>query len=491
MSAQPAIRVLFASSEVFPLIKTGGLADVSYALPKALHALGLDVRVLLPAYSSVKAQLSWVKTDIKIPLFSFLHQQSAIILEARLPDSDVPLYLLDCPMLYQREGGPYQDGMGNDWADNALRFGLLSRAAALFGEHQFDFKPDIVHCNDWQTGLTPAYLHYSPRSQAKTLISLHNVAYQGVFGSEVMGLLELPPASFGMYGLEYYGLVSFLKAGIYYSNWITTVSPTYALEIQTPTFGYGLAGLLAGKKQQLTGILNGIDDHWNPHTDPYLAQNYDFSDQLKQDKFANKKALCDRVGLSAEINTPLIGLIGRLTYQKGIDLILPVLDQILAEKVQVVLLGSGDKGMEQQLQALASRYPQQLRVTLGYDESLAHQIEAGADLFLMPSRFEPCGLNQLYSMRYGTLPIVRHTGGLADTVTDVTPRHLDAGSANGFVFAEETPEALLQTVRRALVLYRCPELWHTLQRHGMQRDLTWAGRATEYIQLYQQLIETD
>lgn len=479
------LRVLFATSEVFPLVKTGGLADISYALPKALQQMGVDVRVLMPAYPVVKQQLELAPLGDPLPLFSHLNQPPAQLLSGYLPDTEVPLYAIDSPNLFGREGGPYQDSMGNDWADNALRFGVLSHVAARFGTGELSFQPQILHCNDWQTGLAPAYLHYAPNAAAKTVISLHNVAYQGVFSAEMRHVLELPPASFSMYGLEYYGLLSFLKAGIYYANWVSTVSPTYAQEIQTEAFGYGLAGLLASRQAQLTGILNGIDDSWNPATDPYLPHHFHADDMAG--KAANKQALCLRLGL-AQSNRPLIGLIGRLTYQKGLDLVLPVLQEILAEGAQIVLLGSGDKGMEQHLRHLAQQHSGQLSVTIGYDEALAHHIEAGADLFLMPSRFEPCGLNQMYSMRYGTLPIVRHTGGLADTVVDVTPTNLAQQQATGFVFSDEAPAILLNTVQRALVLYQCPTLWQQVQQTAMRRDCSWSSSAGHYIALYQQLL---
>ncbi len=481
-----SIRVLFATSEVFPLVKTGGLADISFALPKALRQLGVDVRLLVPAYPVIKQQLDLKPVDDPIPLFPVLNQAPAQLLLGQLPDTDVPVYAIDSPALFGREGGPYQDSMGNDWADNALRFGVLSRIAAYFGEHRFSFKPHLVHCNDWQTSLAPAYLHYAPASHAKTLISLHNVAYQGVFDAGLLHLLELPDASYHMHGLEYYQQLSFLKAGIVYANWVATVSPTYAREIQTPTFGYGLAGLLASRQHELSGILNGIDASWSPVNDPLLPHHY-HADDLSG-KAANKHALRNRLGLHHAPERPLIGLIGRLAYQKGLDLVLPVLPNILAEGAQVVLLGSGDKGMEQHLRELAQRYQGQLSVTIGYDEALAHQIEAGSDLFLMPSRFEPCGLNQLYSMCYGTLPIVRRTGGLADTVIDVTPTHLDQGIATGFVFDYEDPAILLNTVQRALVLYRSPELWRYVQQTAMRRDFSWTKSAGDYLDLYQHLL---
>ncbi|EIJ41684.1 glycogen/starch synthase, ADP-glucose type [Beggiatoa alba B18LD] len=480
-----SLKILFVSSEVYPLVKTGGLADVSHALPKALQQLGVDVRVLLPAYPAVLDKLTLTCVYERVNL---LHSLPPVrILTGMMPDQSFPVYVLDCPQLYQRMGGLYQDAYGQDWQDNPLRFGALAKLAAFFGQHYFDFKPDIIHCNDWQTGLTPAYLAYSANPvHVRVIQSLHNMAYQGVFDPAVMSFLELPNISFNMHGLEYYGALSFLKAGIYYSHWLTTVSPNYAKEIQTPQFGYGLAGLLYERRQQLRGILNGIDtDDWNASTDTYLPFHY--SRQDLTGKQQNKQALCQRLGLMHP-EKPLIAMITRLTYQKGLDLVIPAIADILAEGAQLAILGSGDKDLENHLKHLATRYQGTLSVTIGYDETLAHQLEAGADIFLMPSRFEPCGLNQLYSMRYGTIPLVRRTGGLADTVVDTTPANLDKGIATGFIFDAEDHHAILHSIQRALLTFRDKATWRQLQENGMNYDCSWQQSAKQYIQLYKQVL---
>jgi starch synthase len=321
-------------------------------------------------------------------------------------------------------------------------------------------------------------------------MSVHNLAHQGVFGAETVDMLHLPQESFSMYGLEYYGLMSFLKAGLYYSDWITTVSPTYAREIQTPNYGYGLYDLLSNNQHRLTGILNGINEQeWNPETDTHLMSNYDHTNFSAKSK--NTRALRQHLGLENPKQTPLIGMITRLTHQKGIDLVVPIIPHIINEGAQLVLLGSGDKDLEERLQILADEYEGYLSVNFGYDEELAHQIEASADIFLMPSRFEPCGLNQMYSMRYGTVPIVRNTGGLADTVVDTTPRHLDTETATGFVFEREDAYELLRCVQRALVTYRDKATWRQLRTNGMCKDFSWQYSAQSYIELYENLIQQE
>lgn len=494
------MRVLFATSEAYPLVKTGGLADVSYALPAALRQQGIDVRLLLPGYPEIFKQLSLIEVHENLSLFSNL--EPVRLLAGFMPGNLYPVYVIDCPRLYARDGGPYQDAAGNEWPDNALRFAALSKVASLFASHQLIFKPDILHCNDWQTGLAPAYLALShSRSRAKVVISVHNLAYQGVFGPEVadsfgvprsdmfrvIKLLGLPDHCFNMEGVEYHGKMSFLKAGLHYADWISTVSPTYAKDIQTASFGYGLQGLLAARCHQLTGILNGIDEKaWDPATDRYLVKNYS-ADTLSS-KADNTKALRSKLGLEQTPFKPLLGMITRLTYQKGLDLLVPIIPDIVHEGAQLVLLGSGDKDLENRLKQYAKLLPSQISVTLGYNEELSHQIIASADLFLMPSLFEPCGLTQMYSMRYGTIPLVRRTGGLADTVTDATPGQVAKKSATGFVFEEENASELLRCVQRALTTFREKESWRTLQLNGMTRDFSWFHSAKEYVGLYQQLL---
>jgi starch synthase len=481
------LRVLFVTSEVYPLIKTGGLGDVSYSLPNALRKLGVDIRLLIPGYSPVVEKLTLIEVHEDIRLYPL--REPVRILAGIMPDGITPVYVIDYPKLYEREGSPYQDSKGKDWADNELRFGILSKIAAMFGSHQLTFKPKIIHCNDWQTGLVPAFLTFNPNPRALTIMSVHNMAYQGIFGSQVVGLFGLPPESFSMFGLEYHGQVSFLKAGLYYANWITTVSPTYAKDIQTPKYGCGLQGLLTQRQAQLTGILNGIDTEiWNSETDAHLTYHYHANNLAG--KTPNTQALRTRLGLAqpSSKTIPLIGMVTRLTEQKGIDLVIPIIPELIKKGVQFAILGSGDKELEKRLQQLASSHPEHLSVTLGYDEELAHQIEAGANIFLMPSKFEPCGLNQMYSMRYGTIPIVRRTGGLADTVIDATTENIENQVATGLIFDEEDPRELLYCMQRALRLFRDKTTWQMMQLNGMKRDFSWHQSAQQYVSLYQRLL---
>lgn len=480
------MRVLFVTSEVAPLIKTGGLADVSAALPHALRRLGDDVRLLLPGYPQVLKALQSFKFEAFIPGIAGLPE--ARLLASELPDG-VPLWVIDCPQLFQRDGGIYQDAQGIDWADNALRFGLLSQVAALLGGQRspLAWKPDVVHCNDWQSGLTPAYLHFSPGG-APCVMTVHNLAFQGVFSSQMVAELGLPAESYQPHGVEYYGNLSFLKAGLHYANHITTVSPTYATEIQADALGFGLQGVLQSRRNSLTGILNGIDEvAWNPAADSALAQVYNA--KTMAGKAANKRALQQRMGLRIDSEIPLFGLISRFTHQKGLDVVLEIAPQLIAAPAQLVLLGTGDATMQNDARALAAQYPGQIAVLVGFDEALSHLIEAGVDSFLMPSRFEPCGLNQMYSQRYGTPPIVHATGGLVDSVVDCNKATLAQGKASGFVFHKMTAEALLDCVKRALSAYRDKEVWGALQRNGMSRDFGWKQSADKYHEIYLGLLK--
>jgi len=476
------MRVLFATSEAAPLVKTGGLADVSGALPAALRKLGVDARLLLPAYRAIRAELSDARSRGVVPAVGGL--PAAQLLEGRAA-SGVPVYLLDCPPLYDRDGGPYQDAAGTDWFDNAQRFGLLSRAAALLGcaSSPLKWRPHVVHCNDWQTGLAPAYLRYAPDAIAASLITIHNLAFQGIFSAALLPLLGLPPASFSIDGLEFYGNLSFLKAALSYADAITTVSPTYAREIQSAPLGFGLQGLLAHRSAALTGILNGIDtDAWNPARDPHIAATYG-SDSLER-KRANKDALQRELSLESAPDVPLAGMVSRFTDQKGIDLVIEAAARILRLPAQLVLVGTGAADTEEAVRAIAARFPGRAATFVGFDEALAHRVEAGADVFLMPSRFEPCGMNQMYSQRYGTPPVVRATGGLVDSVVDCTPESLAAGEATGFVFAPATGLALLDAVERAATIYRDPRAWRALQANGMARDFSWRASAERYAAIY-------
>jgi len=479
------LRILFATPECAPFAKTGGLGDVSAALPAALATLGLDIRILLPGYHQVLANLPDSREIARVAASANL--PASRLLQGRMA-SGVPLYALDCPKLYDRPGGPYQDDAGRDWSDNALRFGLLSRVAALLGSaaSPLDWHPQVIHCNEWQTGLAPAYLHYAAGARAATLVTIHNLAFQGIFEPELVAALGLPLASYGPDGVEYYGKLSFLKAGLQFADAITTVSPGYAQEIQSAALGFGLEGLLAARKDCLHGILNGIDTGlWNPATDPAIACRYTAA--TLDSKPINKRALQRRLGLAPARELPLFAVVSRLTAQKGLDWLLDIAPQLLALPAQLALLGGGDPELERGFLALAQRHAGQVSTTIGFDEALAHMIEAGADAFLMPSRFEPCGMNQMYSQRYGTPPIVRATGGLADTVVDCTAATLADGSASGFMFHEPGAKALLAAIERAARVWRDGTIWPALQRNGMARDFGWDASARRYAELYARL----
>lgn len=483
------IKILFVTSELYPLVKTGGLADVSASLPAALQALGLDVRILLPGYDSVMAQLPHARKAALISNVS-AYFPDCTLRTARTPDSNVPLMLLDCPTLYHHENGPYQDRAGNDLPHNHLRFGLLGYVAALLGsdESPLTWRPDIVHCNDWQSGLAPAYLHFMPGSKPSSLITIHNLAFQGIFPPESLAWLGLPPESFQINGLEYYGSVSFLKAGLFYADRITSVSPTYAEEIQHAPLGMGLQGLLTTRRDHLSGILNGIDEtSWNPRSDPHIPAHYDANDLAN--KRVNKRALQQHMGLDMDAAVPLIGVVSRLTHQKGIDMIVAVMPELMERGCQLAILGSGEAASETALRQFARQHPGKIAVKIDFDEKLSHLITAGIDMFLMPSRFEPCGLNQMYSQRYGTPPIVSATGGLADTVTDCNDATIAAQTASGIVIQDLQPSGLLTAIDRALTYYRDASVWPTLQRAGMERDFSWTRSARRYLDLYQSLLE--
>jgi starch synthase len=480
------MRILFVTSEIHPLIKTGGLADVSGSLPLALRKFGIDVRVLVPGYPPVLEKLRHPRMLAELPAPSG-SVGPAHLLSSAMPGCDLPLLVLDCPALYDRPGGPYLAPDDRDWIDNVLRFGFLSQIGAMLAgpDTPLDWHPEIVHCNDWQSALIPALLHYSHVPHAKSVLSIHNLAFQGNFDARWISKLGLPPASYSRDGVEFYGYFSFMKAGLFYADKITTVSRTYAEEIQTPEFGCGMEGLLKTRRADLIGIVNGIDDDWNPAKDHHLQQNYSW--RAPDGKAADKKALQQELGLEVDAGVPLLGLVSRLTHQKGIDLVLDCADELLQDGVQLAVLGEGDAQLEQRLVKLAHSHRGRVSVVTGYDEVLAHRITAGSDLFLMPSRFEPCGLNQMYAMAYGTPPVVRRTGGLADTVTDSNDETLQDGNATGFVFEQADAEELLHAVRRALTLYRTSAAWKTIQLNGMQRNFSWRRAAKQYLAVYRSL----
>lgn len=474
------LAILFAASEMAPWVKTGGLGDVAAALPAALHRAGHDIRVLIPAYPAFLTAFPRAAALAELPALA------PSLPPARLLGAEadgLPLLLLDCPALFDRPGNPYGDALGHDWTDNGIRFGMLSRVAALLGQagSPLDWRPEVVHLNDWQTALAPAWLHYE--GGAASVVTVHNIAFQGNFAAGHRSALGLPEEAWHMHGAEYGGQISFLKAGLQLATLISTVSPTYAGEIQHEDFGYGLAPLLRHRAGVLRGILNGVDGAlWNPANDPALAAPY-AANRLAA-KRENKRALQQEMGLAVAADRPLFGIISRLTHQKGLDLVVTLGERLTALPAQLAVLGSGDKAMEAGFSDLAARHPGQIAVRLTFDEGLAHRIEAGADCFLMPSRFEPCGLSQMYSLRYGTPPIVRATGGLADTVIDVNAETLADKTGNGFVIGEATPRALWLALERATRCWHDRKLWQRIQQNGMRRDFSWEHAARDYVALY-------
>lgn len=482
------MRILFVTSEAYPLIKTGGLADVSGSLPAALRHLGEDVRVLIPGYRQVLQKLRNRRVLLELKWLPMVG--NVTIQVGEMPDTGVPVMVIDHPQLYDRDGGPYLDSKGHEWIDNPLRFGILSRVAAVLGSTMSplaDWIPDVVHFNDWQGGLTPAYMHYSGTPCAKSVLGIHNMAFQGNFPAEWVARLGLPPEGFNIYGFEYHGQLSFLKAGMYYADSITTVSPTYAREIQTAEYGFGLQGLMATRSKDIHGILNGIDTkEWNPSADPHLSQAYDSNSLEKKNEI--KLKLQQQLGLTQDKDIPLLGVVSRLTSQKGLDLFLDCATPLLKQGCQIAVLGGGDPLLEQGFLQLALHHPHQVSVTIGYNEPLSHQIMAGADIFIMPSRFEPCGLNQMYGLRYGTPPVVRRTGGLADSVHDTNPASLADASANGFVFDLADSNELLAAIQRALASYHDKPQWRQIQKNGMACDLSWDHSAQDYLNIYRSLM---
>lgn len=477
------MRVLFVTSECYPLIKTGGLADVTGALGPALGALGCDVRVLLPAYPQVLERLG--KTTMLATLPD-LFGGAGRLLSGRTADG-LQVLALDAPHHYDRPGNPYLGPDGKDWPDNALRFAALAWAGSEIGLGRLGtWRPDLVHLHDWQAGLTAAYMKLADGAAPPCLLTIHNIAFQGVFPRRLLRSLRRPAASFALEGVEFHGMIGFLKAGLHYADRLTTVSPTYTREIQTPDFGMGLDGLLRHRAEALHGIVNGIDETvWDPATDPAIEAPY--SARRPAAKARNKAALQRRFGLEPRAEAPLFCVISRLTTQKGLDLLVEVLPRLLDGGGQLALLGSGEAALEAAFQAAARAAPGRIGAVIGYDEPLSHRMQAGADAILIPSRFEPCGLTQLYGLRYGTLPIVARVGGLADTVIDANVAALHDKVATGIQFSPVTAEALGFALERAVALFAEPARWRAVRRRAMTRSVGWSGPAREYLALYQDL----
>jgi len=468
------MKILFASAEAYPLAKVGGLGDVAGSLPKALKALGHDVRIVLPRYGMIKDSLEDVA---RFPVNLGAAREEAGLRMAQI--GGVPVYLVDKPDLYDRP-------KVYEYDDDGKRFGFFCKAI-LDMLPAADFWPDVIHVNDWHSALVPAFLRSTSAGDARfrrigTVLTIHNLLHQGLFSRELFEWLGLPGDLWGPEGAEFYGQLNFMKAGIVSADFVNTVSPTYAREIQTAEFGERLDGLLRSRGSKLSGILNGIDyDVWNPAKDPFLTQKY--SKSTLERKRSNKTALRKEASLPEDAKAPLIGYVSRVTAQKGFDILIDALPKILDQGVQFVLLGTGEKKYEEPVSELA-RIRSDLMVWLKYDEALAHRIYAGSDFFLMPSKFEPCGLGQMISLRYGTIPIVRSTGGLADTVVDVTG---DASKGNGFAFREYTPDALLEAVRRAVGFYHGGRGWKSIVQRAMSADLSWSASARQYVALYEKV----
>ncbi|MBC9878902.1 glycogen synthase GlgA [Bradyrhizobium sp. INPA01-394B] len=475
------VRVLAVASEVYPIVKTGGLADVAGALPIALKAHGVEMRTLMPAYPDVMRLLSGTEEIRRWP--DYFGGPGRLLAGSR---DGLDLFVLDVPHLYARPGNPYVTAEGVDWPDNGVRFAALARVAADIGRGLVPaFVPDVVHAHDWQAGLAPAYLHYDGGPRPGTVMTIHNMAYQGKFDRALADAIGLPrDATFDVHGLEYFGGISFLKAGLQLADRITTVSPTYAREIQSDEGGMGLGGLLRARASVLSGILNGIDiEVWNPQTDPHIA--YRFGPEDLVFRAANKAVLQQQFNLDSSDEAPLLGVISRLSWQKGLDLLLEAIPTILDQGMQLALLGSGDRDLQDRYQAAARANPGRIGVMIGYDEILAHLIQAGSDALVVPSRFEPCGLTQLCALRYGAIPIVSRVGGLEDTIIDGSETGRDA---TGFKFAPVTADALAGSLRRANAAFHDKPTWRRLQRSGLATDVSWRHRAGEYAALYRDLI---
>jgi starch synthase len=486
MSVSGGLKVLHAAAEVFPFVKTGGLADVVAALPPALMAAGLDVRLLVPGFTPILEAL--IKPKTLIELGPLLGAARIRILTGKLPHNPVPVYVIDAPYFYRRPGSPYQDAKGSEWSDNLQRFALLGWVAAHIAAGELDegWVPTIVHAHDWHAALACAYMAAHPGTTARSVFTVHNLAFQGLFAPNDFAQLGLPARWMETHGMEFHGQLCFMKAGLHDAHRVTTVSPSYALEIATPEFGCGLEGVIQHRGADVSGLLNGIDDKiWNPRTDKLIAAR--FHAAKPQGKARCKADLQETLGLSLNPDAPLLCVVSRLTTQKGLDLLLAALPQLISQGAQLAVLGSGDASLQAAFGQAAKAHPQQIAVHIGYDEALAHRLIAGADMVIVPSRFEPCGLTQLYGLRYGTLPVVRHVGGLADSVVQASPENIKTHVATGFVFHAATASALSEALQQALNLFTQKTQWQVLIQTAMQQDFSWKEAAVPYIDLYNKI----
>ena len=474
------MQVLSVASEVYPLIKTGGLADVAGALPAALAKQGVTMRTLMPGYPAVMAALD--KPDA-FHSFAKLMGGSATLLVGKAKDLDV--FVLDAPHLFDRKGNPYLGPDGKDWPDNAQRFAALSQVAAQLGRGELgNYKADVLHLHDWQSALAAVYTKYS--GGPKSVMTVHNIAFKGEFPAAYFNILDLPPQAFAIDGVEFYGNLSFLKGGLACANAITTVSPTYASEICTADYGMGLEGLLQSRRASLSGIVNGIDiDVWNPATDKALAANYSVADI--SNRASNKRAIEKRFNL--EPGDGIIhGVVSRLTWQKGLDIFASLLDWLVGTGARLALIGTGEAAIEAAVMAAAAKHPGRIGVVTAYDEALSHLVQGGCDTMLVPSRFEPCGLTQLYGLRYGCVPVVARTGGLADTIIDANDAALGAGVATGVQFSPVDNFSLQNALTRAATLYNDKTAWKNIQLRGMNADVSWDHSAAAYAAVYKGLV---
>jgi len=480
------MRVLYVSTEVYPALKTGGLADVNAALPRALMDAGAQVRLLLPAFPAIVAAAQDLTEVARLhaPIPVSAGGTAVRVLRGTL--SGVTAYLIEADQFYARPGNPYVDNEGRDWPDNHQRFALLGWTASRFADGSVDaWRPDIVHGHDWHAGLAPAYLAARGGERPGCVFTVHNLGFQGQFAAETFRDLALPDHFFSLQGLEFYGRVNFMKAGLHYADRITTVSPTYAREIQTPEFGFGLDGLLRSRAGVLSGVLNGVDDSvWNPATDAAIAAP--FSKSNPAGKVLCKSTLRTKLGL-APASGPLFCVVSRLSEQKGLDLVLQALPDLVRSGGQLALLGSGDSTLESGFLAATARFAGTVSVQIGYDEALAHSFFAGSDVTLIPSRFEPCGLTQMYAMAYGSLPLVHRVGGLADTVTDASAANLAAGTATGIAFVGADVAGLRAALVRTFALWKDQPAWAMARACAMRQDFSWQPAARRYMDLYRDL----
>ncbi|MBH1998590.1 MAG: glycogen synthase GlgA [Sphingomonadaceae bacterium] len=476
------IKLLSVASEIYPLIKTGGLADVAGALPGALAGQGVSTRTLVPGYPAVLARIGKAKV---VRRYDALFGAPATLLAASVHGLD--LLVLDAPAFFTREGGPYGDDGGNDWGDNWRRFAALSRVGAdIAADGVKGWRPDIVHVHDWQAAMTAAYMRFGPAHAVPRVVTIHNLAFQGRYDAAIFDALGLPPEAWGVDGVEYYGGTGYLKAGLVSADAITTVSPTYAEEIRSPVHGMGLDGLINGRVDRLHGILNGVDTAiWNPADDALIAKGYNARTLSR--RAANRRALEKQFGLDAD-DAPLFVIVSRLTWQKGMDLMTGAIDHLVGLGGKLAVLGSGDHPLEGAFLGAAERHRGRIGVRIGYDEPLSHLMQAGGDAILIPSRFEPCGLTQLYGLRYGCLPVVARVGGLADTVIDANAAAMSAGVATGILHAPSDPLALHGAIAHAVHLHRNKPIWQGMQRAAMRADVSWENSAARYAALYRSLL---